>query len=121
MTKRVVMRILEEREPIKSASEAMPTHAAAERAKRDPLPGDRWQEMLTYRVHVVDRIGDLVRYRSYTPPCTIGPLDKGGTPAADRIVSIDDFALVVAHCSYDGNETYMAQIEGKPEASPFRS
>ncbi|HEV8176911.1 MAG TPA: hypothetical protein VGP44_04415 [Gemmatimonadales bacterium] len=39
-------------------------------ALRDPQPGDRWHEMLSYWLYVVDREGDLVTVQYCGAPCT---------------------------------------------------
>lgn len=86
-----------------------PTKQAQERARRDPQPGDRWEEMLHSWVHVDARDGERVLTRMYIGPCTIRPEEARQSIWHETLQAFADY---VRGSSFVGNRTWSAVIGG---------
>ena len=104
--------VVEEREGHLSARDAMPTDEAADRAKNDPQPGDRWGEMASWWVHIDAREGQRVLTRAYVGPCTVTPKE---TKEERWHENLEDFAHYLDACAYDGNHLWIAKAGGEYE------
>ena len=87
-----------------SAGDVMPSAFGAERAKRDPQPGDQWTEMFSYWLHVDGRDGDELLVREYASPCTIKPSEA----TKDYKCSVMEFPDKVEFLQYNGNKKWVA-------------
>ena len=63
---------------------------------KDPQPGDRFHEMYSYYVHVVERNGDKVTIEEYFPPANIP------TDAKIKTMTVKEFDQYYAYKSIPG-------------------
>jgi hypothetical protein len=93
-------RAAEERLDAKRAEIRQAEGAIQAVAFRDPQPGDRWHEMLSFWLYVVDRDGDQVTVQYSGPPCTF-PED-----ATEETVSLEEWRRrwYYMHLSERGND-----------------
>lgn len=91
-----------------SAADVMPADCAAERAKRDPQPGDQWTEMFSYWIYVCARDGDEVLAREYAAPCDITPEAAKKTYRC----AVSEFPDHVKFMTYNGNKRWVAEAGG---------
>jgi len=74
------------------------------RAKRDPQPGDRWDEMYSYWYHVDQRDDDRVLIREYSPPCDVRP----DHAVLDKWMTVEEFADRVKYAHFSGSARWVA-------------
>lgn len=109
MTRKWKVVTVEETTGSMSAMEAMPSRFAQDRAKRDPQPGDRWTEMLSWWCHVDARDGDRVLTRAYVGPCEIEPSQAKESKWHE---TLEDFANYVRAARFDGNALWAVKAGG---------
>src|SRR3990167_10687446 len=87
--------------------------------KRDPLadpqPGDRWHEMYSYWIHVIDRCGNMIWTRDYVGPCETTP---EAACRSDLWKSVKAFQEHVKYTLYRDNQASVRDpVFSNPEES----
>ncbi len=95
----------------RSAWDAMPTRQAELRAAEHPVAGDRWEEMMSYWMHVDEVTDEHVLVRCYVGPCNVCPEEA----KREHVVPRADFRdwILERGVSFDGNARYVANAGGR--------
>jgi hypothetical protein len=100
-------------EPVKqprSAWDAMPTRQAELRAAQHPVAGDRWEEMMSYWIHVDEVTDEHVLVRCYVGPCQMRPEECRQEHTVPRAEFRD--WILSRGVFFDGNARYVAMAGG---------